>query len=328
MAEISSYEPADTEAAAHPITEASAPFNRADADAILRSSNNVDFRISKLLLSMGSPFFEDMFSLPQSPTIPADDESQTKDSLPVIQVSENGEILRLLLSMCYPLEVVQPTALDNLKLEDVDLLLGAAMKYSLEKVEKRVREALIAPNRISDNAAHVFAIACRHRMDVEARVAAKATLSQASLLDGIFGPEMHSLSSTQLFALLKYHQDCVQAARQAVANFSWFPNDPNPPSTYCHECKGSLRSFSHCPVGTALSDAVSEVLLHRFPGKEDIESAMELHAQYPMIKCNRCATIKVGGSLNSLLKSKRESMDLFFSLLDSTVSLVPLDLQL
>ncbi|KZP19346.1 hypothetical protein FIBSPDRAFT_862753 [Athelia psychrophila] len=182
MTDISSYKPADTKAAHPQITEASAPFDRADADVILRSSDNGDF---KLLLSMGSPFFEDMFSLPQSPTIPADDE-----------------------------------------LEDIDLLLGAAMKYNIERVEKRVREALIAPKRISGNAAHVFTIACQHRMDAEARAGAKATLSQASLLDGTFGPEMHSLSPAQLFALLKYHQDCVQAARQAIANFSWFPHDP------------------------------------------------------------------------------------------------------
>lgn len=186
-----------------------------------------------------------------------------------------------------------------------------------------MREALIAPNRISGNAAHVFAIACRQRIDAEAKVAAKATLSQASILGGTFGPEMHSLSSAQLFTLLKYHQDCIQAAQNAAANFSWFANGPNPPAnTYCPECKGGLRAFSHCSVSTSLSDAVSAVLLHRLPGYADIESAMELHATYPTIKCNRCDHVKVGGSLNSLLKSKRESMVLFFSLLDNAVSLV------
>ncbi|KAF9240602.1 hypothetical protein BU15DRAFT_73833 [Melanogaster broomeanus] len=51
------------------------PFDNIDADVILRSSDNVDFRVFKIILSLTSPVFKDMFTLPQpdnqSPTSPS-----------------------------------------------------------------------------------------------------------------------------------------------------------------------------------------------------------------------------------------------------------------
>ena len=43
---------------------ASEPFDHAKADIILRSSDNIDFHVFKLFLSLASPFFEDMFNIP------------------------------------------------------------------------------------------------------------------------------------------------------------------------------------------------------------------------------------------------------------------------
>ncbi|KAF7974688.1 hypothetical protein HWV62_11457 [Athelia sp. TMB] len=170
------------------ITEATAPFDDVDADVILRSSDNVDFRVFKLLLSMSSPFFKDMFSLPQGAKMVVDGGGETKDELPVVPVSETAKILRLLLSMCYPLSATKQPALDDI--EDVELLLDATIKYSCEGVEKRVSEALVTPHLLRDNPVRVFTIACRHKMDAEARAAAKATLLQPSILEGPCGPSI------------------------------------------------------------------------------------------------------------------------------------------
>ncbi|KAF8273062.1 hypothetical protein EI94DRAFT_1564704 [Lactarius quietus] len=41
------------------------PFDDADADIILRSSDQVDFHVYRVLLSKSSPFFKSIFSLPQ-----------------------------------------------------------------------------------------------------------------------------------------------------------------------------------------------------------------------------------------------------------------------
>lgn len=47
---------------------AQAPFNDPDkaADIILRSGDNVDFYVYRIVLSLASPFFKYMFSLPQA----------------------------------------------------------------------------------------------------------------------------------------------------------------------------------------------------------------------------------------------------------------------
>ncbi|KAF7965576.1 hypothetical protein HWV62_42842 [Athelia sp. TMB] len=196
-----------------PIAYANPPFDDDNADVILRSSDNIDFKVFKLLLSMGSPFFKDMFSLPQ----PAGDGGDTRDGVPVIQVSETAKILRTLLVMCYPMDAVDQPALE--KLEDVDMLLDAAIKYSIERAEKKAREMLVGPQHLKANALRVFAIACRHGLDKESRAAARATLS-GPIPKVDFGPELEFLSAAKLLRLLKYHEDCIAAMQVADSTMS------------------------------------------------------------------------------------------------------------
>jgi hypothetical protein len=59
------------------------PFDRPDADVILRSQDNVDFHTFKILLSLSSPLFNTMFSMPQAQHEGGDQEF--KDGLPVIR---------------------------------------------------------------------------------------------------------------------------------------------------------------------------------------------------------------------------------------------------
>jgi len=82
-------------------------FDVSDADLIIRSSDIVDFRVHKLVLSMASPFFKDLLSLPQ----PSD--SETIDGLHVVQLPEDSELLSSLLSMLYPLRPVIPKSYDK-----------------------------------------------------------------------------------------------------------------------------------------------------------------------------------------------------------------------
>jgi hypothetical protein len=88
-------------------TSPSETFDVSDADLIIRSSDFVDFQVHKLLLSMASPFFKDLLSLPQ----PSD--SKTVDGLHVVQLLEDSELLNSLLSMLYPLRPVIPKSHDK-----------------------------------------------------------------------------------------------------------------------------------------------------------------------------------------------------------------------
>src|ERR1700735_106632 len=94
------------------ITDADVPFNKVKADVILRSADNVDLRFFKLLLSLASSFFDDMFTLPQAPK--GHDSNERKDGLPVVQVTEEKKTLEMLLLMCYPMSVIDPPDLETL----------------------------------------------------------------------------------------------------------------------------------------------------------------------------------------------------------------------
>ena len=44
---------------------AAAPFNRPSADVVFLTADNVEYHLHKIVLSLASPFFEDMFTLTQ-----------------------------------------------------------------------------------------------------------------------------------------------------------------------------------------------------------------------------------------------------------------------
>ena len=96
----------DSQYQINPTTPQPEAFDVSDTNLILRSSDLVAFRVHKLVLAMVSPFFQDLLSLPQ----PSD--SETVDGLPVIQLSEDSELLNCLVSMLYHLPVI-PSSYDK-----------------------------------------------------------------------------------------------------------------------------------------------------------------------------------------------------------------------
>lgn len=293
------------------VENAGPPFDHTDADVIIRSSDNVDFRVFKLLLLLGSPFFRDMFALPQASE--GDPSGETKDGLPVVQVTEGRKVLEMLLSSCYPMD---PPPLDQL--EDVESLLKVAIKYSVERAEKRAREMLVETRFLRANPVRVFAIACRYKMEEEARLAARATLSE-SLTEEACGPELEFITAGKLFKLLQCHLRSVTAARNATIDFPWpgvSENSSQWPS--CNECNVQLQSI--------LPDAIFTALLSRVPDKKEIKTAMEKEG-YLLTTCSNCSA---GNSLYreaTTCKMVRESASSFRAKMESAVSSVSIVLQ-
>ncbi|KAF8992045.1 hypothetical protein BDQ17DRAFT_1460362 [Cyathus striatus] len=62
------------------------------SDTILRTSDGVNFYIHRIILILGSPFFRDMFSLPQPASIDTEK--------PIIDITENSKTLDSLLRLC------------------------------------------------------------------------------------------------------------------------------------------------------------------------------------------------------------------------------------
>src|SRR6266581_5857274 len=99
----------------------------ANADIIIQSCDFINFRVHKLLLSLSSPFFNDMFSLPQ----PSNQEGI--DGLPVVRLSEDAEVLNCLLTMLYPIPSIVPDSYDKA----VELL-AACQKYDMASVQSSI----------------------------------------------------------------------------------------------------------------------------------------------------------------------------------------------
>jgi hypothetical protein len=83
------------------------PSDASDANLVIRSSDFVNFKVHKPVLAVASPFFKDLLSLPQPP------DSESVDGLPVVQLSEDSELLSTLISMLYPLRPVVPSSYDK-----------------------------------------------------------------------------------------------------------------------------------------------------------------------------------------------------------------------
>lgn len=177
------------------ITDAGTPFDHREADIILRSSDNVDFRMFKVLLGLASPVFRDMLAMPGS------DGQMTKNDLPVVQVTEEQKTLERLLLLCYPGDI---PALNVLA--DIQALLEAANKYNVKRGRKNAREWLTTPRILEADPVQVFAIACKYGWGEEAGAAAKF-IEGREIVEKPFLDEMDFVTSRQLHALLQqYHR--------------------------------------------------------------------------------------------------------------------------
>ncbi len=101
-------------------TKASYPFNDPSADIILRTPDFIEFNVHGNMLSFASPVFSSMLSLPQP-------EDGSRAQRPVIDVSEDSQVLDRLLRLCYP--ILKPKLSE---LEHIVPVLKAASKYEME----------------------------------------------------------------------------------------------------------------------------------------------------------------------------------------------------
>lgn len=136
------------------------PFNRPSADVILRSCDLVDFRVHRGILTESSPFFSDMFELPQPAHAEPTCATEAARAPPVVDMAGDAETLDALLRLLYP--IVKPP-LEDPKL--LALVLKAAHKYDMAWPATVLSERLltIAPQKVLQ----VWAATCRVRTGLE-----------------------------------------------------------------------------------------------------------------------------------------------------------------
>ena len=133
-----------------------------DGDIFLRSSDEVVFKVHKLILRLASPFFRDMFTVP-----PSSSEIQT------IQMEESGFILGMLLGWIYPQEPRgRHRSIVDSDLQDGLALLDAARKLELKKPLDLV-VTILEDILKNEDPLRAWAIATQFRLDAARIDAAK-----------------------------------------------------------------------------------------------------------------------------------------------------------
>lgn len=220
------------------------PFDHLDADVILRSSDEepVDFRTFKLLLTLASPFFSELFTLPQSDSLAVyTDDAEGVRGIPVVQMTEDKDTLRSLLVLCTPIAVVQPTRFTSLP--EVQKVIEASVKYEMEQLQQYLKQQLVGAQFIESQPIRVFAIAYRYGWDTEARKAARYTLRH-NLNVGFF-PELEYISGATYFRLQEYHRMCAEvASSRALLQPAIMEKEDMWTWITCKRCPGSASSLS------------------------------------------------------------------------------------
>ena len=183
-------------------TIADPPFDDPDADVVLCTADNVHFWVYKLLLSLASPVFKDMFRLPQPST--SEPGSTDESGRPIIPVAENRNTIEMMLRFCHP--SVNSATLDNL--EDIQAMLAVMTKYDMQDGVARVQRQLSAPVFVTKEPLRVFAISYRYRLADTARLAMKASIRH-TITSGLDSPELDHIPASGFCQYLKYRKGCV-----------------------------------------------------------------------------------------------------------------------
>ena len=206
-------------------------FDAPDADIILRALGppSRDFRVHKLLLSLASPVFKDMFSLPQfkpDRQVASDDtETPSAVGIDVVEVTDPPKALEVILRMIYPFT---PPSL-NCNLDILVQCLIIADKYEIKGATARLRATLARTN--VTQSLRVYAIASRFGF---ADIVDSSTSDLLSLpLTKI--PELPDdfefIPATRYHKLVRHHENYLEVVVEVI--------NQTPLKSKCSDCPGT-----------------------------------------------------------------------------------------
>ncbi|KAF9649411.1 hypothetical protein BDM02DRAFT_3082846, partial [Thelephora ganbajun] len=184
-------------------------FTTDDGDVILRAGSapglQHDFRVHKLILSLASPVFKDMFAFPQPP----DRTLNGQHELPVVNVPDSPEVLDTILRFIYP--GVDPPKIT--KPSTLIALLLTADKYNITSICTILRDTL--KTFLPVHPFGVYVVACRFGFLEEAKGAARVAGSK-SIMDGEFDEEVRHISSVDLLRFVRFVQEREHKGRSKI----------------------------------------------------------------------------------------------------------------
>ncbi|KAI0316422.1 hypothetical protein OF83DRAFT_1084270 [Amylostereum chailletii] len=221
-----------------------APFDDADADLTLRSSDLVDFHVYKNAIFKASASLKNTVQdTSESPGL--ESTTSTVSARPILALPEPSRVLRTLLSLICHVPIDLPDSF-----QDMAAALAAARKYEMEAsvsiLSKLVRGGSDQPWSMgSVDPFKAYFISCRFGLKEEAMRAAHLTLPKDAKMERLVGSELLCVSGPELYALWRYRDDASNAVRACVKQFCtasqyqrlWMPDD----SASLARCKDSAR---------------------------------------------------------------------------------------
>ena len=210
-----------------------APFDDVHADIILRSSDQVHFRVHKLILTLASPIFADTFSIPSPPSKTPDDEVQ------VVTLSEDSTTLDIALRHIYPVRTPKGD-----KLQYASILSEFARKYQMETWDELIAGYLT--DSIERDPVGVYAIAVTYEYNDIGANAAQSCLNLP--LSGLQSPYLRCAAAEHMFELVRYHVACAEAASAlASSDRTWLSSlGQNKIIGYIASQRGAYWSCGSC----------------------------------------------------------------------------------
>ena len=257
------------------------PFDDPKADVVFKTSDGVEVRTYNFLLSLASPLFESMFSLPQ----PVEDTQKG-----AIDVPEDSESFMKLLRWCD--HRVSP----SMDLENLLDALVLADKYDMACIISRVEIALtsiLEDQADAEDTLSIFAIAYKLRLEDLMKFAARCTLLTPELDEFPHVKELELIPATAMHQLSKYHSSCRKylpdsledvwsdsespVARFRRANKSCTAcNDSDKVPKWLDRYINTLKAYFERRIAASAAYAVA------------VEQKIGKEAEIKMAKCSKC----------------------------------------
>ena len=196
-----------------PVRQAKRPFDDEAADAILRSSDGVNFRVYRLLLSLVSSVFGDILSLPSfgHGGYTTEEGGAGSQETPTMDVEEDADILESFLRWCNPR--CTPPLVESW--DDIQAMITMAIKYDAPSVGRRVSECMQGSAMVTHSPIRAYILAMRTGNRRLAQMAAREA-SRAGIETWKSCKEMEHMSGLLYHRLLDYHITCVNRAVRTV----------------------------------------------------------------------------------------------------------------
>ncbi|KAI0738442.1 hypothetical protein C8Q80DRAFT_244269 [Daedaleopsis nitida] len=203
-------------------------FSDPSADVLVWSSDGVAFKLHRVILSLASNYFKDLFD-PCRKSLPTNaitrlrmDSSTSKVTLgghPEYHLEESGEVLDALFRLCYP---VDDPSLESL--QEVRSTLEVAKKYQMREALKITKRRLLA--FAATEPTRVYAIAYQLGLEDIAQEAAKETLKQQAQYTYV--EELEAVPASAYQRLLTFCNNSGDPSSLPIIHRGPLPASPTP----------------------------------------------------------------------------------------------------